>query len=99
MGGRIEPIRKIEYNATRVQPVHGYTVEEYSKKLAEVEQLLADREEVRKYLALYPNPEHLGFKELLDREIHNYGYEDYSKGYILDIGHHDQESDSGVYHR
>ena len=88
MEGRIGPIESVGYNSGRVEPVRGYSAEERSKKIHEIKLELSEREEIRKYLALYPNPDHLSFKDLLDNAIKGNKQNVDNKGYILDVGHH-----------
>lgn len=85
MADRIRRIERVSLNSGRVAPVRSYTLEEYAKKIREIELAAADRAEIRAYLAKYPNPDNLTFAELLEQALKEEQIKDEDLGYILDI--------------
>ena len=93
--GKIGRIERFSYSSRRVERITRYTPEERAAKIKEIEQAVADRAEIREYLAKFPNPEHLSFAELLEQAMNNQKSNDDELDYILDIGNQ-QEDISGV---
>lgn len=96
MADRIERIGRISYNTGRVEPVRPYTPEECAAKIQEIEQAAKEREEIRAYLAKFPNPDNLSFAELLEQDDNYFQIQDYELDYILDIGKQNTKDYSGV---
>ena len=94
--GEIGRIERVSYNAGRVERITRYTPEERAAKIREIEQVAADRAELRALLAKYPNPDHLSFAELLEQAINGGQIKDDDLDYILDIGNHSKSDTSGV---
>lgn len=102
MVNRIERTSRISYNATRVERVENYSSEQRAARLEEIAAAERERTQIRNYLSQYPNPEHLEFQELLDREMSGGDSSGGKSGMtaeeapdvIIDIGRGDD--DSGV---
>lgn len=88
MADRIEKLSSVTYSSARIEPVRGYTAAERKAKIEAVEKDSEDRAEIRKYLAMYPNPEKLSFSDLLDRQLgigNSQTEDDDEDGFVIDI--------------
>jgi len=87
---------------SRINQIKGYTEEERSEALKQLELTLQEQEELRAYLSQFPNPDHLTFEELLQRDMAAAAgsassfrsSEKSDGGVIIDIGNHPE--DDGV---
>ncbi len=87
---------------SRIQQIKAYTDEERSERLKQIELTLQEQEELRAYLAQFPNPDHLSFEELLQRDMASAtgsassvrSAEKAVDGVIIDIGNH--QEDTGI---
>lgn len=77
---------------SRIEAVNGYSKEGRKAALKRNEELIAAHEEIteihRFIKKMYPNPEHLSFKECLEQELHPKNIpENEEEGFVLDIRH------------
>lgn len=91
MADKIQSITFIDSPfGSRISGVRGYTNEERKNRIKEMEKSILEHKEmldIRKEVeTLYPNPDHLSFKECLAEEMNpSAKTDDDDQGFILDI--------------